>query len=175
MARKKSYDTQQQEVKIVEQQVNVSLDNQYHINVLTEESTINIKAGEVDNVNVKIDGVKGDKGDKGSDGAGIGTRLDEVILLPSETKVVDSFLLSSFRSIEYIITLYDDLSLLYKKYNLSLIHNNTDVRFSIYAIIGDDIEVVTDINMNSTNAFLSLTNNHNNTIKFKALRFENSI
>jgi hypothetical protein len=29
--------------------------------------------------------------------------------------------------------------------------------------------------MNPTNAFLSLTNNHNNTIKLKALRFENSI
>lgn len=77
----------------------------------------------------------------------------------SSTTIVESFALSSFRSLEYIINVKDTTSDKEKQLKLSVVKDDGSLKDCVYAIMGSAISLEINANINGLSYELEMINN----------------
>ena len=89
----------------------------------------------------------------------------------SVTQNCDSISISLYRTVKWVVSITNNVDGKYLSFEVLAVHDNTDVIFNEYSIIGDNINYVIDVFIDSGNLTLSLTNNELNNINVSILRF----
>lgn len=92
------------------------------------------------------------------------------VINSQSTKIIDSIALNNFFSIQYEVTIYNEIQNLNRTFNLTVFRQGSSVNDTLYARTGNgDLSVV--VTVNGSNAELQITNNElfNVNVKYSRL------
>ena len=133
-----------------------------NIQVLEVEPTVLVTIEESATV-IEAACEQGPPGTPGLDGTGV-VALTPVVIIPAATEPVDFLSIATYRSSKWVVTITDSVGSFYKSYEVLAVHNGTTALFTVYAKIGDPIDVTTEVTINGANLELQITNNSSNSI-----------
>jgi len=87
-----------------------------------------------------------------------------------ERRVIDQIDTGLFRSCKWIVTVFDSIAGLYKTHEVSAIHNNGTIKYTVYGIIGDTIICGLSVDIEGPSLVLILDNRHANTLGATIIR-----
>lgn len=116
---------------------------------------------------------QGPAGVDGLDGTGI-VEVESGPVLPAGVVVADSIPIATYRSCKWIVTI-SSVSGEFKSYEVLAVHNGSTVLFSVYALIGEPLSILTTVTIVGPNLELGLTNNTANTVSIKVQRIATTV
>lgn len=117
---------------------------------------------------------QGPAGQDGLDGTGV-LEVSSGPVSNGNTVNADQVAIATYRSTKWIVTLTDSTAGDFKSYEVLAVHNGTTSLHTVYGLIGDPIDVTTDVDINAGNMRLMITNNSTNPLDIKVQRIATTV
>lgn len=140
---------------------------------IVEVDTNQVVLEQSTSVNVISACIQGPQGPQGL--AGGLAQIDATEIPVLGVLVVDSVLITEYRSIKWIITFKDNISGVYRTSEIMAVHNGTDVFYSQYGIVGEAVLHSLVVQLTAGSMELQITNSEVNPLNVSVLRLGTNI
>lgn len=158
------------DVTVIENTVNSTIVLEDSNAIVEEQITTPIVLETTDReiITVAEQGPRGVEGPPGPPGGLL--QVDSSDIPVSSTVVVDAFSITTYRSVKWLMTIFDSINGQYSYSEIAAIHNGTLPNHWRTGKIGNIINIVDDVTIVSGVLRLEITNNHTDTITVSVLR-----
>lgn len=133
------------------------------------ETTIVLESTDREIIEVCQQGPQGQTGGVGPPGTGV-LQVNSSNIMVGDTGLVDAISSTVYRSVKWLITIFDETNNKYSYSEVGAMHNNTLPFHWRAGKIGDSINIKVDVLLDGGNLRLEVTNNHTDVITVSSVR-----